>query len=82
LLLEIGRLGDVLESAGVDCSPNYLCDYIYGLSQEFNRFYNSSPILHEKDEVLQKSRLAIAEKTLKTIELVLGILGIEIPERM
>ncbi|MCL2843906.1 MAG: arginine--tRNA ligase [Chitinivibrionia bacterium] len=82
LLLEIGRLGDVLESAGVDCSPNYLCDYIYGLSQEFNRFYNSSPILHEKDEILQKSRLAIAEKTLKTIETVLAVLGIDIPERM
>ena len=82
LLLEIGRLGDVLQSAGADCSPNYLCDYIYGLSQEFNRFYNSSPILHEKDEALQKSRLTIAQRTLETIETVLGILGIKIPERM
>lgn len=82
LLLEIGRLGEVLESAGVDCAPNYLCDYIYGLSQEFNRFYKSSPILHEKDSELQKSRLRIAEITLETIETVLGILGINIPEKM
>ena len=82
LLLEIGRLNEVLESAGVDCAPNYLCDYIYGLSQEFNRFYKSSPILHEENAQLQKSRLRIAEITLETIEVVLGILGIDIPEKM
>jgi arginyl-tRNA synthetase len=82
LLLEIGRLSDVFQSAGVDCSPNYLCDYIYGLSQEFNRFYNNSPILREENSKLQSSRLKIAEITLKTIETVLEILGINIPERM
>ena len=82
LLLEIGRLSDVLKSAGADCSPNYLCDYIYGLSQEFNRFYNNSPILREENSELQSSRLKIAEITLKTIETVLEILGINIPDRM
>jgi len=82
LLLEVGRLGEVLESSGVDCAPNYLCDYIYGLSQEFNRFYKSSPILHEEDKELQKSRLRIAEITLETIGIVLEILGINIPEKM
>jgi len=82
LLLEIGRLSDVLQNAAADCAPNFICDYIYGLSQEFNRFYNSSPILHEKDEVLRKSRLAIAQKTLETVETALSILGIGIPQRM
>jgi arginyl-tRNA synthetase len=82
LLLEIGRMNEVLESATVDCSPNFLCDYIYGLSQEFNRFYKSSPILHEENFDLQSSRLKIAEITLETIEIILGILGISIPEKM
>ena len=82
LLLDIGRMNETLESAATECSPNFLCDYIYGLSQEFNRFYKNSPILHEENAALQSSRLKIAEITLKTIEVVLGILGINIPEKM
>lgn len=82
LLLEIGRMYETLEAAAAECSPNFLCDYIYGLSQEFNRFYKNSPILHEKNAALQSSRLKTAEITLKTIEIVLDILGINIPERM
>ena len=82
LLLELGRVNDVLEAAAADCAPNYICDYAYGLAQEFNRFYKSSPILHEEDPQLAASRLVIAQKTLSVIELTMGILGIEIPERM
>ncbi|MDR0303172.1 MAG: arginine--tRNA ligase [Chitinispirillales bacterium] len=82
LLLEIGRMNEALELAAADCSPNFLCDYVYGLSQEFNRFYKNSPILHEKNIGLQSSRLKIAEITLETIEIVLEILGINIPEKM
>jgi arginyl-tRNA synthetase len=82
LALELSRLDDVLVKAVEDAMPNYLCDYAYELSQEFNRFYRACHIMREESEELRGSWLSLAELTLKTQETVLGLLGIEIPERM
>jgi arginyl-tRNA synthetase len=39
-------------------------------------------ILSESDLALRASRLRIAQLTLRELELMLGLLGIEVPERM
>ncbi len=82
LLLELGRMDDVFIKAAEECAPNYLCDYIYDLSKTFNRFFRDCHILREEDSELQGSWIALVELTLKTMETVLTILGIEIPEKM
>ncbi|ERP31805.1 arginine--tRNA ligase [Chitinivibrio alkaliphilus] len=82
LLLELGRLGDVYEKAAEDCAPNYLCDYVYDLSQVFNRFYRDCHIMKEADTALRGSWISLCQWTLKTVEDVLSILGIVVPEKM
>jgi arginyl-tRNA synthetase len=82
LMLLLSGLPDVLKNAEENYAPNYICDFAYNLSQEFNRFYKDCHILREKDKKLQGSWLALSTLCLKELELLLRLLGIEIPERM
>lgn len=82
LILAMGQLPDVLKSTAESYTPNYICDYTYTLSQEFNRFYSDCHILREENKDKQSSWLALAKLCLCELELLLSLLGIEIPERM
>jgi arginyl-tRNA synthetase len=62
--------------------PNHLADYVYSLANEFNRFYNTCHILREENAEVQASWLALTQLFRQVMELVLDLLGIEIPERM
>jgi arginyl-tRNA synthetase len=63
-------------------APNHLCDHVYLLAQAFSSFYAACPILPEKDETIRRSRLALAETTLKQLELTLSLIGLDAPEKM
>ncbi|MGQ0527686.1 MAG: arginine--tRNA ligase [Alphaproteobacteria bacterium] len=82
LALLLAELPDHFAGALRHNTPHVLCDYAYKLAQEFSRFYASCHILSETDEAVRASRLALCALTQTQLELVLGLLGIEIPERM
>ena len=63
-------------------APNFIAEHAYKLAQTFSKFYAACPILGADDEATRASRLALAETTLKQLELALDLLGIEAPERM
>ena len=82
LALLLAELPDHFENALKNYTPHVLCDYAYKLAQEFSSFYGNCHILSEDDEALRNSRLALCTLTHKQLVLVLGLLGIEVPERM
>ncbi|MDH3475742.1 MAG: arginine--tRNA ligase, partial [Rhodospirillales bacterium] len=82
LMLTLGQLPDAVAAAYERRAPNELCEFAYGLAQEFSRFYQSCHILTESDTALRDSRLGLARATLRELVLVLSLLGIEVPERM
>ena len=82
LALLILALPEALETAEVRRAPNVLCDYVFALAQAFSRFYAEHHIMSEPDAGLRAARLGLCELTLKIFTRVLGILGIESPERM
>lgn len=63
-------------------SPHKLCTYLFELAGEFTTFYEACPILKEGFEATRDSRLALADLTGRTLALGLGLLGIDVPERM
>jgi arginyl-tRNA synthetase len=63
-------------------APNFIAEHAYKLAQTFSRFYAACPILGADEPATRASRLALAETTLKQLELALNLLGIEAPERM
>ena len=82
LLLLLGQLPDAVATAIARRAPNEICDFAFRLAQEFSRFYGACHILSESDQDLRGSRLALARLALRELELLLSLLGIEIPERM
>lgn len=82
LHLKLAELPDVLQYVFETRAPNHLCDFGYNLAMQFNRFYREHHILNESDPARQASWLADCELTVQTLELVLDLLGIAVPERM
>jgi arginyl-tRNA synthetase len=63
-------------------SPHFLAEHAFALAQAFSGFYAQCPILPEPDAATRASRLALADLTLRQLELTLDLLGIAAPERM
>ncbi|MFK7839318.1 MAG: arginine--tRNA ligase [Bdellovibrionales bacterium] len=82
LALLLAELPDHFENALNNYTPHVLCDYAYRLAQAFSSFYAHCHILSEEDEALRHSRLALCAMTHRQLIVVLGLLGIEVPERM
>ncbi len=61
--------------------PNRLCNYLFELSQIFNRFYDQLSVL-KANEPSRSSRLALCELTAKTLKLGMNLLGVSTLERM
>lgn len=72
---------DALKRASEEFKPNHIANCLYNLAQEFNTFYNSNDILRAEDDI-KKSRLLLTATVIKVMEDGLGLLGIEVPERM
>ena len=54
----------------------------YDLVKEYNQFYHDFSILHEADEQLKVFRLVLSANVAKIVKEGMGLLGIEVPERM
>lgn len=63
-------------------SPAIIANYSYDLAKEFNQYYHDTPILKEENASLLQSRLVLIETLARVLVKSMGILGIELPERM
>lgn len=63
-------------------SPAVIANYAYDLAKEFNQYYHDTPILKEENEDVLKMRLVLIDTLSAVLRKAMGILGIELPERM
>jgi arginyl-tRNA synthetase len=63
-------------------APNHIAEYAHVLAGRWNRFYDQCHILNEPDPRRRASWLSLASWTEKTLETLLYLLGIEVPDRM
>ena len=71
----------VAEGAGA-YSPAVIANYAYDLAKEFNQYYHETPILKEEDPSMLQARLVLIDTLSAVLRKAMGILGIELPERM
>ena len=81
-MLQLVRLPEVIERSAELRAPNHIAEYAYELTADFSRFYEACHILSEEDVVRQASWLGLVAFTLRSLELLLDLLVIEVPERM
>ncbi len=72
----------IVKQAGDEYSPSAIANYTYDLVKEFNQFYHDFSILHEEQPDVRMFRLVLASNVAKVVKLAMGLLGIEVPERM
>ena len=72
----------VVRQAGEEFSPALIANYLYDLVKEYNQFYHDFSILREEDEALKRFRLALSDTVARVVKTGMGLLGIEVPERM
>ena len=82
LIQKLNQFPVAVRQSGTDYNPSGICNYCYELTKEFNQFYHDFTILGEQNEDLKRFRLSLAKAVAKVIRLGMGLLGIEMPERM
>ena len=82
LIQKMSEFSEAVEQAGKDYSPSGIANYCYELTKVFNQFYHDYSILNEPDEQKKAVRLMLAKNVAKIIKNGMGLLGIEVPERM
>ncbi len=82
LIKSISLYPTVVKEAGDIYSPALIANYIYSLVKEFNQFYHDHTILGEEDESVRNFRLLLSQTIADIVKSGMGLLGIEVPERM
>lgn len=82
LIQMVADFAAIVKQAGEDYSPSAIANYTYDLVKEYNQFYHDYSILREEDEAVKVFRLALSENVAKVVRLGMGLLGIEVPDRM
>ncbi len=82
LIQKIADFEAVIAQAGEDYSPSGIANYAYELVKEYNQFYHDFSILREENEASRAFRLALSATVARTVKAAMGLLGIEVPERM
>ncbi|MEO6687251.1 MAG: arginine--tRNA ligase, partial [Dyadobacter sp.] len=69
-------------AAGNEFAPSVVSFYMYELAKVYNQFYAEVSIFADSDPVAVKFRIALSKVVSETIHKGLGLLGINVPERM
>ena len=68
--------------AGATYSPSVIANYAYDLAKEFNQYYHETRILQEENKDVLAFRLVLIQTLADVLSKAMGLLGIELPERM
>jgi arginyl-tRNA synthetase len=81
-LAVLARFPAVVQEAASNHSPAEMANYAYEVAKTFNQFYDRVSVLNAETVEARKRRLAISALTASVVQKALGLLGIEVPERM
>jgi len=79
LVRKLGEYTEVVEQAIRTLEPHHICNYLFELAQEFNRYYEKNQVAGNEHEAHRAGIVALYADTLAAG---LAILGIDAPEKM
>ncbi len=82
LLLLIERFPIILEQAFQEYNPSVIAIYAFNLAKAYNGFYTVHSVMNAESEDKKQLRLRLCEMTANVIKSSMGLLGINVPERM
>lgn len=82
LIQHMADFPQIVAEAGRAYSPALIANYVYDLVKEYNQFYHDYSILNESDAAVRSLRLSLSKNVANIVKKGMGLLGIEVPERM
>ncbi|MEO7212454.1 arginine--tRNA ligase [Mucilaginibacter sp.] len=82
LIVLLSKFPETIAEAATGHSPALVANYVYELAKLYNKFYHESPIMQAENESLKQFRLQLSAASAKVISKGMGLLGIDVPERM
>lgn len=82
LMLALTKFNEVIYSACDESAPHKICQFIYELSDAFNKFYHENRIISQEDEDVKNSWTNLLIVTKDVLEKSIDLLGFEAPDRM
>jgi arginyl-tRNA synthetase len=79
LVRKLGEYHEIVTRATEQLEPHHICNYLFELAQEFNRYYEKNQVIGSDDE---QHRLGLVALYADTLKAGLAILGIHAPERL
>lgn len=82
IILTLLQLPSILIKSYEMKSLNEIADYLYTLTNKYNKFYSENRILTEENENLKSSWILLTDVVYHTNLLLFDILGLQVPEKM
>ena len=79
LVRKLGEYSEVVDRAVQALEPHHICNYLFELAQEFNRYYEKNQVVGSD---LEQHRVGLVNLYADTLKAGLTILGIGAPERL
>ena len=79
LVCKLGEYHEVVARAAEALEPHHICNYLFELAQEFNRYYEKNQVVGGD---LEQHRVGLVALYADTLQAGLAILGIAAPERL
>jgi len=82
LIIELEKYNTIIEQASEEMNPSVIANYVFKVAQTFNSFVTELRVLTAETPDKKELRLQLCVLTANTIKSGMGLMGIEVPERM
>lgn len=82
VMLSLSKWSETVETAFAEQAPHKICQFIYELSDAFNKFYHDNKIVTNEDEKVRESYIQLTRLTGRVLEQGVDLLGLSAPEKM
>jgi len=82
LIIELEKFNTIIEQASEEMNPSVIANYVFKVAQTFNSFVTELRVLTAETPDKKELRLQLCGLTAGVIKSAMGLLGIEVPERM
>ena len=82
VMLALTKWSETVNAAFEEHAPHKICQFVYELSDTFNKFYHENKIVTYENEKQRDSYIKLSALVGKVLETAIDLLGLEAPERM
>ena len=82
VMLSLSKWSETIQAAFAEQAPHKICQFVYELSDAFNKFYHENKIVTNEDAVERESYIKLSKMVGKVLEKAIELLGLDAPEKM